>query len=205
MAYQAIPPAGGGSGDTWYDQQVTAARSLSPTLTRYEYIKIPAVANAAPGVVVSVAGGAQGVADDLTYLRFTTGVWPAPRTTPIAVIFRCKFPAIAASKASFVGFADTSNTACLVVGWSQTTSATKWVLYDGAFSASTVNADTSWHNVMLVSDATTITAVIDGVTVKTSTAVSTLPNVVACTASFASATLTPGVLVSRIVYGYVDP
>lgn len=201
----------GGTGDAWYDAQVIALSALVPGLTRFEYIKGNIKPNGAidstilvdPGVV----GGAVGVASDTTHLKLTGGIYPTPRTDKMAVAYRVKFPAIAAAKTALCGLSIVGGGGLLNFGWDQVTNATKWQLFPvgGAQVASTTSADTLWHDLLITSDGTTMIATIDGVEMARSTAVATLTNSLSAISIFASATLTPGVMFSRGVYGCVDP
>lgn len=204
-AWQSLGP------DAWFDSTVIALRTLVPAITRYEYVKVGNKANgsidSAIAVDGSTVGGSLGVASDTTHLKFTPAIWATPRTDVMAVAFRVKFPAIAVGKTSVVAICITAAGGNIPFGWDHGTSPTKWVLLPtgGAPVISTVNADTAWHTVLITSDGTTITAVVDGVTVATSTAVATLTNSPSGPSVFSSASLTPGATVNRLIYGYVDP
>lgn len=212
--YTAIPPSasGGGLTDTWAKAAADAMTALVPALTRFEYIKAPSIVVGGVGVAVNVEGGAVGVASDTTHYQsfVQASIWNTPRTSPMGVTFRCKFPAIATGKTSVVGIATAGAGGNIVFGWDQGTSATKWVLFPtgGTPVISTFSADTNEHTIGITADGTvtgTITVQLDGVTVATSSAVSTLTNSPCLPSSFSSASLTAGVEVQRLVYGYADP
>ena len=195
--------------DAWSNSTVTGIRALVPGLTRCEYIKIPPIAVGGAGVNVAIAGGGEGVASDAVYLKtfVQASVWPTPRTTLMGVGFRVKFPAIVTAKVSLVSICDAAAGGIIDFGWAGSTSATKWGLFptNGSAVVSTFSADTATHTVILASDGTTITAQVDLVTVATSAQLSVVPNNPALPASFSNASLTPGAIVSRIVYCYADP
>lgn len=224
--FPAASGGGGGTGDAWYDAQVSAMQALCPTLTRFEYEKpgqdplgVLFAANAVAGGA-SVAnpapesnlteGGAMGMGSDTLYARLTTCIYTAPRTKAMAVAFRVKYPTVATSKTSVVGLTILAATAgVLTFGWDQATDATHF--YMGVSGTgnlpTTVLADTLWHTVILsVNPATPlITATLDGAVALTSAAVSTLTNAACGVGIFSSASITPGALVSRFIYGYIDP
>lgn len=205
---------GGGSSDTWFQQTTDLLRVIAPAATRYEYIKAGQQPNAAATVAPlsidpAAEGGAMGVASDTLYSKFSSSVWQTPRTSPIAVAFRCKFPAISAPNVSLVGAATTGSVGILTFGWNQPSSASKWIMLvsGGATQISTLDFDTNWHTICLGVNLSTplITALVDGVTAATSAATATLTNSACHPASFSSNALAPGVLISRIAYGYIDP
>ncbi len=204
-------PAGN---DAWYTASVSSLRGIAPAVTRFEYIKAGqqpnAAATVAPMSIDPVAeGGAMGVASDTNYSKFSTTVWQTPRTSPIAVAFRCKFPAIAGGSLSLLGAATTGSVGIITFGWIQATSATNWVTsVSGTGNVATATAaDTNWHTVAIGVNVagTLISFLVDGVTVATSAGVATLTNSACHPAAFTSNALAPGVLISRITYGYIDP
>lgn len=214
LASDGTRTAIGAGSDTWFQTATDALRIIAPACTRFEYIKAGqqpnAAATVAPLVIDGVAeGGAMGVASDTLYSKFSSSVWQTPRTSPIAVSFKCKFPAITAASLSLVGAATTGSVGIITFGWIQATSGTNWATsISGAGNAATSTAaDTNWHTVSIGVNLSTplITFQVDGVTVATSAATATLTNSACHPASFTTNALTPGVLISRIAYGYVDP
>lgn len=205
--------ASSGSGDAWFDAVRADMLLLCPTLTRFEFIKPTKAGMMDPTIAVegtTIEGGAVGVASDTNFARFTTAVWTAPRTIAMAVAFRVKFPAISASKISTVGAAIVAATGGIFsFGWNQATDATKWVcsVSGGSAIAPTVVADTLEHTVQITVNPATplITFKLDGVIIGTSVEVSTLTNSACSPGAFSSASITPGNLVGRVAYGYVDP
>lgn len=203
--YTAIPPSasGGGLTDQWAKNAASAIGALVPGITRYQYLPTPAAAVASPGVSVNVLGGGVGVASDTTYLPFGFATTYAnPQTDLWGVVFRAKFPAIATSKISFLGLGFLNGTnANAVFGWNQATSATKWII---GSTVSTFAADALEHDFMFTGDGTNGILTIDGTQVL-SVLSSTFVASACLPVSFSSATITPGVVVQRLVYGFVDP
>lgn len=210
MAYQAIPPVSGGSDDEWFNEQSAALIALVPTITRVDFIKCGpqpvGTAVASPGVAGTMEGGSIGVASDANTLPLCTPVWQNPRTGVGAFSMRVKFPAIAASKTSVIGvFA--GNTDATSFGWAQLTDGTHWVLFvrGGSNVISTALADTNVHDLVYYWGGGNITIKLDGTIVATSAQQAVIPVTPAGVGIFSSASLTPGVNVSRVAYGYVDP
>ena len=216
----------GGTGDAWADAQITQMLIDCPTLNRFEYIKpgqnplgVLFAFNAAAGNTTAATimaegtafeGGSMGVASDTLFGRLSTVIYTAPRTKPMAVAFRAKWPAIAAAKTSTIGLCvQAANGGILTFGWDHGTSATNWyfsVSGTGALVTS-VAADTLPHTLLISSNPTTplTRALLDGTELKNSANVATLTNSPCGIGIFSSASITPGVQVGRVLYGYEDP
>lgn len=204
----------GSNSDAWFAAETAALQALIPaTPMRFEYIKpgqnpVGATQNAV-AVVGTLEGGSLGVSNGTTYLPFATNIYQTPRTSPMAMSFRCKFPAIQAATAAIIGVA-AGNTIIVGTGFIFAVNATKWITSVSGVgnTATATNADTLVHTVRLVADPVTglITFQFDGVTIAAPPGqVATLTNSPCTVASFSDLALTPGVQVSRIAYGYADP
>ncbi len=201
-----------GTGDAWYDAQVALINGIgnaAGVTFRLEYEKYPkSLAMPAPGVAVStVNGGGIGVAHATNYLLFTNSqIVATGKTDPWVVLYRAKFPVVTVGASSTIGVNVDITTPQAYIGWNQAVSATKFIAALGnGVVTSTINADLAWHNVAIVFDGVTVTATFDSVTIGTSAVLGGMSNSPLYPSSYTTAALTPGVIVSRLIYGYVDP
>jgi hypothetical protein len=197
--------------DAWFRQQRAAMLVLAPALTRFQPLTMGLKANGSVDATIAVTpgaidGGAVGVAHDTNYLLLTLPVFGAPKTRSWAVTYRCKYPAIASAKAAFVGLSVDATTPNVIFGWLHSSSATKWFAgLGGAPGVTATNAHANWCNVCLAFDGTTVKAHVDGAEIATNASLGAMSDSPCALSMFSHASLTPGVLVSRIAYGYIDP
>ncbi len=197
--------------DVWYDTQRAAMKALVPQLTRFRDIPIAMKGNGSIDSTVALDGGVEGgglgVASNSVWLRFTETVFQTPKTGKWAIAFQAKFPAITVSSAAYFGLVNAGSTHLVAMGAVQSIDATHYVLQvTGAATTApptSLVANTNVHDCVLAFDGTTITLQVDGVTIGTTTTLTNLNDEGMSIASFSSAALTPGVVVSRACYGFI--
>lgn len=207
----------GGSGglSAWASAEVAAHKALLPTITgSAEIVCSRSDDGALLGTALADAGveggGVKGTGTGTIWAKFTkAAIWQNMKTSVWAVSFIGSLPAIAASNLGVFGTIDPSVTGGVVVSTDNAKSTTNFVGYanDGVATAPVLlgTADTAIHTFRIVSDGTTITWYIDGVskgTLATSTA--HVPTFGGSPGLYATATAA-GQALYRIVYSYHGP
>lgn len=201
----AIDPSA--TNDVWAAAQKKAMAADVPALNAFDEVPIAqnpgSIYSATGAVPVTGDGGGLGVANDTTYLHFTQSLWGNERTSPSSISFLAKFPATAANKTAILSMCKT-NTVGFGFMLDNTTSSTKFLTTDGASVVNTtVNLDTAYHTFRISNDGNaTLHFFIDNVLAvsRANTSVATTDGSIC---SFASLSLTPGIVVQRIYYAWV--
>jgi hypothetical protein len=141
-------------------------------------IGAPAAGVTGNGLDANVEGGGLkgGGSTTVTPLSFTT-VWQTPKTGPLAMIVRAKFPAVSAALQSF-GAINAAQTHAINFSLASGVDATHWyfALNDGTQVNTALSvADTSWHDFAFTFDGVTVTCWVDGVSVGTVTTLTHFP------------------------------
>lgn len=211
MAYQTIPPSSAGQTDEWATEQEAFLQAAIPTLSAFQFIKIGqapgGTALATQAVDGGVEGGGYGVASDTLWLRYTSSVYLTPKTGVWGIAFEAKLPTITSAKTAYLGLVNAASTNLVGVGAVFASSQTHFVLHivggTTTSATSTQAGDTSLHTFAITFDLTTVTLYVDGVSVATQTTLTNLTDQAMQLGGFCSASLTPGVVTKRVIFGTV--
>ena len=203
---------GGGGGvfdyDGWLTAQVAVMHAQAPALTNFREIEV--------GVKAFVTGGKDGAAPGGAVANDTVGtvdltvasLFQQPKTKSWAIAFRAAIPATTSTNFNFVGLQNAAHTHDLGVAQYHTADSGDHYLlymYNGAelAPASTVVADTAFHDFVVTFDGTTVKMFIDG-TLAASTATLTSITDEAMQASVFG-NVAGATRCVRFAYGYIAP
>lgn len=162
MAYQTIPPSGGGT--SWYDLEAAAHASAVAELTESVPVTvgISSVSEALAASVVDAAveGGALKGNSAWAYMSRAT-VYQAANTSKFAISFQCSLAALVVAKSSHVGIVNTAGTQFVSIATAFGQDAVNFIGQGNNGAATSLvtlgAADTSVWTFRVTSDGTTVT------------------------------------------------
>jgi hypothetical protein len=191
----------------WFTDRVTEMKAAIPELTDFEYVKIGRFGlgtTSAPSVFQDGAVEGGGTAGSASIWYFGNTVCQTPATGKFAFVIRLKASANLAGSSAVFGLANNAGTHKHYVGFNGSIDTAKFIMALIGAGATTVtgsvNANTSWNNLMMTFNGGTISFYVNGVLAGST---SDMTNVT----DEAMALFIQGVQAfgTKIAYGYIAP